>query len=128
MKPFFKWAGGKTQLLEILHEHKPSSFERYYEPFLGGGAFFLSLQPKSWTISDINPVIVNAWKGVDPDDTDSTDSDDYLLSFDSSHFMSSNRPHRKRKKVNYKDDTDDDYPIEAGTDENDKYTPNDSTF
>ena len=37
MFPFIKWAGGKRQLLPHLKECVPKSFDRYFEPFLGGG-------------------------------------------------------------------------------------------
>lgn len=37
-KPFVKWAGGKTQLLEILRQKYPHRIEKYCEPFVGGGA------------------------------------------------------------------------------------------
>ena len=38
--PFVKWAGGKTQLLQQLYEYAPAQFDRYFEPFLGGGALW----------------------------------------------------------------------------------------
>jgi hypothetical protein len=41
--PFVKWAGGKGQLLSELNRMIPSQFNRYFEPFLGGGAMFLHL-------------------------------------------------------------------------------------
>ncbi len=58
-KPFVKWAGGKRQLLPVITSHIPSKFERYFEPFLGGGAVFFSLvskekKAKKWFISDLN--------------------------------------------------------------------------
>ncbi|MCP4710052.1 MAG: hypothetical protein GY869_15620, partial [Planctomycetes bacterium] len=39
---FLKWVGGKGQLLDILRCHvtKALPFERYHEPFVGGGALF----------------------------------------------------------------------------------------
>ena len=37
MKPFTKWTGGKRKLLPILTELLPDDFNRYYEPFIGGG-------------------------------------------------------------------------------------------
>lgn len=37
-KPFVKWAGGKTQLLETLRQKYPHRIEKYCEPFVGGGA------------------------------------------------------------------------------------------
>ncbi|WP_396276598.1 DNA adenine methylase [Haloimpatiens lingqiaonensis] len=47
-KPFLKWAGGKTQLLEQFQNYYPETLKkgmvkRYIEPFLGGGAVFLIL-------------------------------------------------------------------------------------
>ena len=44
-KPFVKWAGGKRQLLDKLIAHMPKKFERYYEPFIGGGALLFKIQP-----------------------------------------------------------------------------------
>jgi DNA adenine methylase len=41
--PFVKWAGGKAQLLSQLAPFFPSSFRRYIEPFVGGGAVFFHL-------------------------------------------------------------------------------------
>ena len=41
--PFVKWAGGKGRLLGQLLPYLPSSFERYIEPFVGGGAVFFHL-------------------------------------------------------------------------------------
>lgn len=38
-----KWAGGKTGLLAQLTTRFPGRFEKYLEPFLGGGAVFLAL-------------------------------------------------------------------------------------
>ncbi len=41
--PFVKWAGGKGQLLSQFQPHFPARFERYIEPFVGGGAVFFHL-------------------------------------------------------------------------------------
>lgn len=60
-RPFLKWLGGKTQLLPELLKHAPKSFERYHEPFLGGGALFFALRPKIAFLSDANPWLVNAY-------------------------------------------------------------------
>ena len=49
-KPFLKWAGGKTQLLDDIVSYLPDNFEssinKYIEPFVGGGAVFFHLISK----------------------------------------------------------------------------------
>lgn len=53
MKPLLKWPGGKARELEQLTGLVPD-FDRYIEPFFGGGALFFALQPKSSAINDIS--------------------------------------------------------------------------
>lgn len=43
VRPFLRWAGGKTQLLPELRRRIPSDFARYFEPFAGGAALFFDL-------------------------------------------------------------------------------------
>lgn len=43
VRPFLKWAGGKRQLLPTLRPFYPTSFNQYWEPFLGSGAVFFDL-------------------------------------------------------------------------------------
>lgn len=67
--PFVKWAGGKTQLLQQLHECIPDHFDRYFEPFLGGGALFfylISMKSNKFKayLSDINFELVNSYNVV----------------------------------------------------------------
>lgn len=61
-RPFVKWAGGKTQLLERLHAYMPKTYNNYFEPFIGGGSFFLNIAPKTATINDFNAELVCAYK------------------------------------------------------------------
>lgn len=61
MQPFLKWPGGKRWLLQNHRDIFPQRFNRYYEPFLGGGATFFSLLPKEATISDINSDLINLY-------------------------------------------------------------------
>jgi DNA adenine methylase len=58
-RPFLKWAGGKTQLLPHLMCRVPEGFNRYIEPFLGGGALYFALQPKTAYLSDCNNELIN---------------------------------------------------------------------
>lgn len=68
-KPILKWAGGKTQLLNELLPKVPTKFNRYIEPFFGGGALFFALQPENSIISDSNPELINMYRQV-ADDVD----------------------------------------------------------
>lgn len=53
-KPFVKWPGGKTDELSIIHKYMPDNINNYIEPFLGGGACFLSLKPEKYNYAYIN--------------------------------------------------------------------------
>lgn len=60
-RPVLKWAGGKTQLLERLLKKVPRQFNKYIEPFVGGGALFFYLHPQQSVIADINPELINLY-------------------------------------------------------------------
>ncbi len=70
-KPFLKWAGGKTQLLQKFEEHFPCGFNKYIEPFVGGGAVFfhlfntarLSCDNKAILI-DLNTDLINCYRVI----------------------------------------------------------------
>lgn len=62
--PFVKWAGGKRQLLDRIAERMPSSYHRYFEPFVGGGAVLFALQPADAVINDINAALINAYRVI----------------------------------------------------------------
>lgn len=71
IKPFLKWAGGKQALADFIIERFPRKNGVYYEPFVGGGSVFFSLQPNQAVISDHNRWLVDTyisirddWQGV----------------------------------------------------------------
>ena len=72
-KPFLKWAGGKSWLIEhiepLLPPHLLSDSFTYVEPFVGSGAmlfWFLDRFPKmeKAIINDLNPDLINVYKVI----------------------------------------------------------------
>ncbi len=64
MKPFIRWAGGKSRLLPRILPHVPEHIGNYFEPFLGGGAVFLAIAGRvtgKATLADLNGHLVAAW-------------------------------------------------------------------
>ena len=75
LKPFVKWVGGKSQLVEQIEKMLPTDGEKvltkYAEPMVGGGALFFSILSKydfeELYISDINAELINAYQAVKND-------------------------------------------------------------
>lgn len=65
--PIVKWVGGKRQLMFELLKNMPTKYNRYFEPFIGGGALFFELQPENAYISDINEELINLYSVVRDD-------------------------------------------------------------
>ena len=73
-KPFIKWVGGKSQLIEQLDAQLPADFDNwenvtYIEPFVGGGAmlfYMLQRYPniQHAIINDINPDLAICYRTV----------------------------------------------------------------
>ncbi len=75
-KPFLKWAGGKTQLIEQIKEQLPQNIQQnnftYIEPFVGSGAvLFWMLEQfpnmENAVINDINKDLTNSYKTIKND-------------------------------------------------------------
>lgn len=45
----------------------PDKFERYYEPFIGGGALLFGVQPQKSVINDINEQLLNVYRQIKSD-------------------------------------------------------------
>ena len=73
-KPFIKWVGGKSQLIDSIKNTLPKDFENrqdltYIEPFVGGGAILFWILQKypninKAIINDINPDLTTAYKTI----------------------------------------------------------------
>lgn len=79
-KPFLRWAGGKRKLTDLLTDSIPRNFDfqkgRYFEPFVGGGAFMFALgnkdsetyiPGKNIFINDTNPDLIASYRVIKTD-------------------------------------------------------------
>jgi len=67
VKPFLRWAGGKTWFTKHIENYIPKDFNDYYEPFVGGGSVFFYLKSKGFIknkayLSDSNSDLINTYK------------------------------------------------------------------
>jgi len=77
VKPFMKWVGGKTQIIEDIVQVFPKKMQNYHEPFLGGGSVLLALLScvRSGKVevfgniyaSDLNANLINLYKNIQSD-------------------------------------------------------------
>lgn len=73
-KPFIKWVGGKSQLIEQLDSYLPADFDKwkhvtYIEPFVGGGAMLFHMLQRHPNIqhaiiNDINSDLIMCYRTV----------------------------------------------------------------
>lgn len=69
LPPIVKWAGGKSHELKFILPTIPSSYENYYEPFVGGGAVFFAQDAPRAHINDKSEELMRLYgfvRGNDP--------------------------------------------------------------
>ena len=74
-QPFVKWAGGKRSVVEELVARFPPDFNRYWEPFVGGGALFFRIHDEvsEAHLSDSNLDLMIAFEVVRSSPAELTD-------------------------------------------------------
>jgi DNA adenine methylase len=93
-KPFIKWVGGKGKMLEQYERFFPNKYDRYFEPFLGGGSVFFHIEPDRAVLSDINKDLIFAYLAVrDNPDLLMELLDKHLANHDADYFKNTRRTH-----------------------------------
>ena len=69
LKPFIKWVGGKTQLLDKIVPMIPEDTDVYIELFLGGGALLLNQLEhndniKTFVANDLNVNLIDTYECI----------------------------------------------------------------
>jgi len=69
IKPFLRWAGGKTWLVNDIVNGLSNTFKNYHEPFLGSAALFIKLKSEGYIkgksfLNDSNNDLINTYKQI----------------------------------------------------------------
>lgn len=62
-KPVIKWSGSKRSQAPTIIQNIPN-FEKYYEPFVGGGSITYALAPKVGTCGDAYSPLIEFWQKI----------------------------------------------------------------
>lgn len=62
MNPMIKYRGGKSKEISHFISNMPEKYNKYIEPFFGGGALYFYLEPKNAIINDVNTKLYSFYK------------------------------------------------------------------
>lgn len=63
LSPLIKWPGGKEKELKYIFQSLPK-FERYFEPFVGGGSVFMAMNSEEYFINDLSHELINLYENI----------------------------------------------------------------
>jgi len=64
LKPLIKWSGGKSDEIKLFEKYFPVIFNKYLEPFIGGGSVYFYLNPPTAVISDVHTELINFYQSI----------------------------------------------------------------
>lgn len=67
MNPVLKYRGGKSREIPRFLQYIPDDFNRYIEPFLGGGAVYFYIEPGKAIINDVNERLITFYRQLRDD-------------------------------------------------------------
>lgn len=62
MNPVLKYRGGKSREIPRFLQYIPDDFNRYIEPFLGGGAVYFHIEPENAILNDVNQRLITFYQ------------------------------------------------------------------
>lgn len=69
LSPLIKWPGGKEKELSKIISHLPE-FNRFFEPFVGGGSVFMGINANEYLINDLSIELIGLYNAIKADDFD----------------------------------------------------------
>lgn len=57
------WPGGKTKELKHIYANLPS-YDRFFEPFVGGGSVFMGINAREYFINDFSTSLISLYKNI----------------------------------------------------------------
>lgn len=67
LSPIIKWPGGKEKEMKHIIPNLPQ-FERYFEPFVGGGSVFMGINAKEHYINDFSEELIQLYRYISKTD------------------------------------------------------------
>ena len=64
LKPLIKWSGGKSDEIKMFIKYFPENFNKYIEPFVGGGSVYFYLNPTDAVISDVHTELIDLYRSI----------------------------------------------------------------
>lgn len=63
LQPIIKWPGGKEKELKYILPNAPE-FDRFFEPFVGGGSVFMAIRAREYYINDFSSELIALYKNI----------------------------------------------------------------
>lgn len=64
LSPILKWPGGKERELKYIIPDLPSKINKYYEPFVGGGAVYTAISANKYFINDKSTELISLYENI----------------------------------------------------------------
>lgn len=69
LSPIIKWPGGKEKELKYIIPNAPT-FNRFIEPFVGGGSVFMGIESEVYLINDLSSELIELYLSIEKNDKD----------------------------------------------------------